>query len=44
MTWNGMTVRDVGIRSRGRGSRSGNKPGLRVDFDRYRHGQTISSG
>jgi spore coat protein CotH len=35
MTWNGITVRNVGIRSRGRGSRSGNKPGLRVDFDRY---------
>lgn len=35
MTWNGLTVRNVGIRSRGRGSRSGNKPGLRVDFDRY---------
>ena len=35
MTWNGITVRDIGIRSRGRGSRSSNKPGLRVDFDRY---------
>ena len=35
LTWNGLTVRNVGIRSRGRGSRSGNKPGLRVDFDRY---------
>ena len=33
--WNGQTVRNVGIRSRGTGSRSGNKPGLRVDFDRY---------
>jgi hypothetical protein len=37
-TWNGQTVRNVGIRSRGRGSRSGNKPGLRVDFDRYTTG------
>ena len=35
LTWNGITVRNVGIRSRGRGSRSGHKPGLRVDFDRY---------
>ena len=35
MTWNGVTVRNVGIRSRGRGSRSPHKPGLRVDFDRY---------
>ncbi|HEX7281496.1 MAG TPA: hypothetical protein VF239_05530, partial [Vicinamibacterales bacterium] len=30
MTWNGITVRNVGIRSRGRGSRSPHKPGLRV--------------
>ena len=34
-TWNGITVRNVGIRSRGTGSRSGVKPGLRVDFDHY---------
>ena len=33
--WNGQTVRNVGIRSRGTGSRSGVKPGLRVDIDRY---------
>jgi CotH kinase protein len=33
--WNGTTVRNIGIRSRGTGSRSGTKPGLRVDFDRY---------
>lgn len=33
--WNGQTVRNVGIRSRGFGSRSGSKPGLRVDFNRY---------
>lgn len=31
----GQTVRNVGIRSRGLGSRSATKPGLRVDFDRY---------
>ena len=37
-TWNNQTVTNVGIRSRGRGSRSGNKPGLRVDFDRYTTG------
>ena len=35
LTLNGQTVRNVGIRSRGRGSRSSTKPGLRVDFDRY---------
>jgi len=34
-TWNGVTVRNVGIRSRGLGSRSAIKPGLRVDFDKY---------
>ena len=38
-TWRGQTVRNVGIRSRGTGSRSGIKPGLRVDFDRYTSGQ-----
>jgi spore coat protein CotH len=35
LTWNGQSIRNIGIRSRGRGSRSGNKPGLRLDFDRY---------
>jgi spore coat protein CotH len=39
--WNGVTVGNAGIRSRGRGSRSGTKPGLRVDFDRYVTGQTF---
>jgi spore coat protein H len=39
MTWNGITVYNVGIRSRGLGSRSSTKPGLRVDFDRYNTGQ-----
>jgi hypothetical protein len=33
--WGSHVVRNVGIRSRGTGSRSGVKPGLRVDFDRY---------
>jgi hypothetical protein len=40
-TWNGITVKNVGIRSRGLGSRSGAKPGLRVDFDRYAKSQTL---
>ena len=39
VVWSGQTVRNVGIRSRGRGSRSSNKPGLRVDFDHYATGQ-----
>ena len=33
--WRNEVVRNVGIRSRGTGSRSGVKPGLRVDFDRF---------
>ena len=32
-------VQQVGIRSRGKGSRSGTKPGLKVDFNRYVRGQ-----
>lgn len=39
--WNGMTVRNTGIRSRGLGSRSGTKPGIRVDMDRYDADQTF---
>lgn len=35
LRWKTTTVRNVGIRSRGNGSRSGFKPGLRVDIDRY---------
>ena len=34
-TWGGLKVRNVGIRSRGTGSRSGIKPGLRVDVDHF---------
>ena len=41
VTWNGQTVRNIGIRSRGLGSRSATKPGLRVDFDRYATDQTF---
>ncbi|HZI81593.1 MAG TPA: CotH kinase family protein [Vicinamibacterales bacterium] len=33
--WRGQIVRNAGIRSRGTGSRSGTKPGLRVDFNRF---------
>ena len=35
LQWTTETIRNVGIRSRGNGSRSGFKPGLRVDIDRY---------
>src|SRR5687768_8177173 len=34
-TWNGITLRDIGIRSRGSGSRSPHKPNLRLRFDQY---------
>jgi spore coat protein H len=39
LRWKGQTVQNVGIRSRGLGSRSQIKPGLRVDFNRYTTGQ-----
>jgi spore coat protein H len=35
VTWNGMRVRNVGVRSRGLGSRNGVKPGLEVNFAHY---------
>jgi spore coat protein CotH len=35
LTWSNVTVRNVGIRSRGKGTRNGIKPGLRVDINRY---------
>jgi spore coat protein H len=37
-----MLVEQIGIRSRGTGSRSPVKPGLRVDFDRYESTQTFA--
>src|SRR5215217_6071806 len=33
-----ILVRNIGIRSRGRGSRSPDKPNLRLDFNRYEPG------
>ena len=39
LRWRGEVVRNIGIRSRGRGSRSETKPGLRLDFNRYVSGQ-----
>ena len=38
---NNATVRNIGVRSRGTGSRNPTKPGLRVDFDRYTGNQTF---
>lgn len=37
---NGQTGYNVGIRSRGLGSRSGTKPGIRIDINRYTDGET----
>jgi hypothetical protein len=39
--WRDQLVRNVGIRSRGTGSRSDRKPGLRVDFNEYKTDQTF---
>lgn len=39
LTVDGKTVKQVGIRSRGAGSRSGEKPGLKLDFNKYVSGQ-----
>jgi spore coat protein CotH len=41
LTWRNIRVRNVGIRSRGLGSRNGTKVGLRVDMARYTTGQTL---
>ena len=35
LSWRGVEVKNIGVRSRGYGSRSGIKPALRVDFNRY---------
>ena len=37
--WNGVTVRNAGIRSQGRTSRNPHKPAFRLDFNRYVRGQ-----
>jgi hypothetical protein len=35
ITWNGLRMRNVGVRSRGLSSRSSDKPGLELDFGYY---------
>jgi spore coat protein CotH len=35
VSWNGLRARNVGVRSRGLGSRSGIKPGLELEFAHY---------
>lgn len=41
LTWRNVKVRNVGIRSRGQGSRNPTKPGYKVEIDRYTTGQTL---
>jgi spore coat protein H len=41
LTWQGVRVRNVGVRNRGLGSRNPAKPGFRVDFNRYTSEQTF---
>lgn len=43
LTWDGYTVRNIGIRSRGTGSRDARKPGLKLTFDEYVSDQTMAS-
>jgi spore coat protein CotH len=37
--WRGVQIENAGVRSRGNGSRNGQKPGLRIDFNRYVKGK-----
>lgn len=41
LRWRDVTVQNVGIRSRGLGSRSATKPGLKFDIDHYNADQTF---
>jgi spore coat protein H len=41
LSWRSIKVRNVGIRSRGQGSRNPTKPGFRVDMAHYTTGQTF---
>ncbi|MEO8500500.1 MAG: CotH kinase family protein [Vicinamibacteria bacterium] len=43
VTIDGEQVRQVGIRSRGKGSRSGTKPGIKIDMNKYVAGQAFHS-
>src|SRR5215212_11268881 len=42
LVWGSQRVRNLGIRSRGSGSRNPVKLGLRIDFDRYTSGQRFA--
>lgn len=40
-SWEGNTVKRIGVRSRGNGSRIAAKPGLKLDFNQFVSGQTF---
>jgi hypothetical protein len=42
VAWDGHVLRNIGIRSRGFGSRDYRKPGLKLDFNRYVSGQELA--
>jgi spore coat protein CotH len=42
LSWRNVKVRNVGIRSRGQGSRNPIKPGYKVEIDHYTTGQTLA--
>ena len=42
VAWDGHVLRNVGVRSRGFGSRDFRKPGLKVDFNHYVSGQALA--
>lgn len=39
LVWRDQTIRNIGVRSRGSGSRNPNKLGIKLDFNRYVSGQ-----
>src|SRR3954453_18706019 len=39
--WNGTSISQIGIKSRGSGSRSPEKPNLTLNFDKYVSGQSF---
>ncbi len=42
VTWDGHVLRNIGVRSRGFGSRDARKPGLKLDFNTYVAGQELA--
>ena len=42
VSWDGHVIRNVGIRSRGSGSRDARKPALKVDFNEFVRGQRFA--